>query len=139
MATGKDTAVSPADGRRGRASRDARPQALVPVTGRAPLSAVQAVAGVWLIASPFVLTGPHLFVAVKDVVIGAVLVAVTFGALVNRDVRAVESRVCVVLGALLITASIVLEFGSGSAAAARQWNEVVVGVLLVYLSATRLR
>lgn len=131
--------MSPTDGSRGRASRDARPQAPVTVTGRAPLAAVQAVAGVWLIVSPFVLTGPHVLVAVKDVVIGAVLVAVTVGALVSRGVRAVESRVCLVLGALLITASIVLEFGSRSAAAARQWNEVAVGVLLVYVSATRLR
>lgn len=89
--------------------------------------------------SPFVLTGPHLLVALKDVLIGAVVVAVTIGAVVNRGVRAVESRVCLVLGALLITASIALEFGSGNAAAARQWSEVVVGVLLVYVSATRLR
>lgn len=109
------------------------------VPDRASLRSLQAVAALWLIVSPFVLTGPQPLVAVKDVVLGALLLVMTIAARADHRVRRLEGPACLVLGLVLIGASIALEFGSGNAAAARQWNEVVVGVLFVYLSASRVR
>ena len=100
---------------------------------------MQVVLALWLIASPFLLPGPNLLVGAKDLAVGTVLLVVSIGACVDRSVREVEGRVCLALGVLLVIASIALEFGSGTTAAARQWNEVVLGVLLVCLSTARVR
>jgi uncharacterized membrane protein len=103
------------------------------------LRAVQAVLGLWLLVAPLVLDGPNPLVAVKDVVVGGLLLTLTVAAASARSVRRYEGAVCVVLGAVLIAASVLVEFGPGPAAVARQWNEVVVGVLLVCLGAARTR
>ena len=105
----------------------------------AGLRVVQAVLALWLLAAPVVLPGPNPLVAAKDVLVGGVLLTVTVGAAASRPVRRVESAVCAVGGAVLIIASVLLEFGPASEAPARQWNEVVVGVLLVCLAAARTR
>lgn len=105
----------------------------------AGLRLVQAVLALWLLAAPVALPGPNLFVAANDVLVGGVLLTVTVAAAVGSPVRRIESTVCAVLGAVLIVASVLLEFGPANEAAARQWNEVVVGVLLVCLAAARTR
>lgn len=120
----------PAAGPRGQARRAGRDSLL---TG------LQVVVGVWLLVSPAVLAGPSALVAAKDAVAGVVLLATTLAAALAPSHRSAEGRVCVVLGVLLIVAALSLEFGSGSYAAARQWNEVVVGVLLVCLGSARAR
>ncbi len=105
--------------------------------GLALLRPLQLAVAVWLLISPFVLAGPNALVAAKDVAVGTVLLLVTVAAAVDPRARRIEGRICVVLGVLLIAASVLLEFGSGNASAARQWNEVAIGVLLVYLAAAR--
>ena len=126
-----------AAGGRGGASPDVRRPA--PPTLRAWITAVQLATALWLLAAPFALPGPNVLVGAKDLAVGTVLLVVSIGAWVDRSVREVEGRVCLALGVLLVVASIGLEFGSGTTAAARQWNEVVVGVLLVCLSTARVR
>jgi hypothetical protein len=101
------------------------------------LPAAQIVIALWLMVSPVLLDGPRTAVAVKDMVSGAVLLAVTLGALVNSHVRRWENATCVLLGALLIVAALALEFGPGPVAASRQLSEVVVGVVLVCLAALK--
>ena len=103
------------------------------------LRAAQAVLALWLLAVPVVLPGPNPYVAGKDVLVGGVLLTVTVAAAAGSAVRRVESAVCAVSGAVLIVASVLLEFGPATEAAARQWSEVVVGVLLVCLAAARAR
>lgn len=97
------------------------------------------VLAVWLLVAPAVLPGPNAFVAAKDVLVGGVLLTITIAAAAGGAARRIESAASVVLGALLIVASVLLEFGPASAAAARQWSQVVVGVLLVCLGAARAR
>lgn len=99
----------------------------------------QAVLALWLLVSPVLLQGPNALVAVKDVLAGGLLLTLTVAAASARRVRRFEAAVCVVIGAALIVASVLLEFGPGPEAAARQWSEVVVGVLLVCLGAARTR
>ena len=103
------------------------------------LRAVQALLGLWLLVSPVVLEGSNLVVAVKDVFVGGLLLSITVAAAASRAVRRYERAVCVVLGAVLILASVLMEFGAAPTAVARQWNEVVVGVLLVCVGAARTR
>lgn len=103
------------------------------------LRAAQGALALWLLVSPVLLAGPSLLVGLKDTVTGGVLLTVTVAAAVSPAVRRVEHLVCAVLGGLLIVASVLLEFGTGAEAAARQWNQVVVGVLLVCLGAVRAR
>ena len=128
--------MSATEGRRHASVRDARGDRAV---AGDVLRWLQGAAALWLIASPFLLKGPLVVVAVKDVAVGVVLLGVTVAASRYGVIRRAENVACLVLGLVLIAASIVLEFGSGTAAAARQWNEVAVGVLLVYLSAARVR
>jgi hypothetical protein len=104
------------------------------------LRVVQAVLALWLLAVPVVLPGPNPLVAAKDVVVGGLLLTVTVAAAASGSTaRRIESATCLVLGALLILASVLLEFGPATAAPARQWSEVVVGVLLVCVGAARAR
>ena len=126
-------------GRRGSSATAGRSDRPVLRRGEGLLRSIQAAAALWLIASPFVLTGPLVIVAVKDVAVGLTLLVVTAAASRYAVIRRAENASCLGLGLVLIAASIILEFGSGSAAAARQWNEVAVGVLLVYLSAAHVR
>lgn len=99
----------------------------------------QAVLGLWLLAAPVVLDGSQLFVALKDVFVGGLLLSITVAAAAARPVRRYEGAVCVALGAVLIVASVLMEFGAEPAAVARQWNQVIVGVLLVCVGAARTR
>lgn len=101
--------------------------------------ALQAVLALWLLAVPTVLPGPNQLVAAKDVLVGGVLLTLTVAAAAGSAVRRIENTVVVVLGTLLIVASVLLEFGPASQAAARQWSEVVVGVLLLGLASARSR
>ena len=103
------------------------------------LRAVQALLGLWLLVSPVVLQGSHLLVAVKDVFAGGLLLGITVAAAAARPVRRYEGAVCVALGAVLILASVLMEFGADATAVTRQWSEVVVGVLLVCIGAARTR
>jgi hypothetical protein len=101
--------------------------------------AVQLLVASWLLLSPWVLPGARDLVMVKGVAVGAVLLTVTAATTVQDRVRRIEAPVCLVLGVVLIAASVLLEFGSGDLAAARKWNQVAVGVMLVYLAAARVR
>lgn len=101
--------------------------------------AVQLLAGAWLVVSPFVLEGSRFLVAAKDVVVGSLLLMLSLAALRSRTARRVEAPTTLVLGGVLIAASIAFEFGPGDAAVLRQWNEVVVGVLLIGVAALRHR
>lgn len=104
------------------------------------LRVVQGILALWLLAVPVVLPGPNPLVAAKDVVVGGLLLTVTVAAAASGSTaRRIESATCFVLGALLILASVLLEFGPAAAAATRQWSQVVVGVLLVCLGAARSR
>ena len=103
------------------------------------LRVVQAVLALWLLAAPVVLPGPNAFVAAKDVVVGGVLLTVTVASAASGAVRRSEHVVCAALGAVLIVTSVLLEFGPADEAPARQWSQVVVGVLLVCLAAARER
>ena len=103
------------------------------------LRVAQGAVALWLLVSAVVLEGPHLLVTLKDVLAGGVLLSVTIAAAARSAARRLESATCLVLGALLIVASVLLEFGAGPEAVTRQWNEVVVGVLLVCLGAARAR
>ena len=100
---------------------------------------VQGLLAVWLLVAPLVLPGPNAAVAVKDVLVGGVLLTVTVAAAAGSALRRLESTVLMVLGAVLIVGSVLLEFGPATEATTRQWNEVVVGVLLVCLGAARSR
>ena len=103
------------------------------------LRVVQGLVALWLLLSVVVLDGASALVAGKDLLTGGVLLAVTVAAAAGGAARRVENGVCLVLGVLLIAGSVVLDFGPGPEAVAAQWNEVVVGVLLVCLSAARVR
>ena len=100
---------------------------------------LQGALALWLLVSPVVIDGPSSLVAVKDVLVGGLLLTLTLAAAAGSGVRRYESTACMVLGGVLIAASVLLEFGSGPEAVVRQWNEVVVGVLLVCLGAVRAR
>lgn len=121
-------------GRRDPGSRTGTPRRL-----DAGTRVLQGVLALWLLAVPVVLPGPNQLVTVKDVVVGGVLLTLTLAAAAGPSVRKVENTVVVVLGTLLIVASVLLEFGPATEAAARQWSEVVVGVLLLCLAAARTR
>jgi hypothetical protein len=101
------------------------------------LTVGQLLLGLWLLASPFLLDGVNRAVGVKDVVSGLVVVGATVVAVLVRSARRWDAAVSAGVGALLVLAALALEFGAGEAAAARQWNEVVVGVLLVCVAAAR--
>lgn len=103
------------------------------------LRLVQGLLALWLLLSVAVLDGTNPLVAVKDILVGGLLLALTVAAAAEGRARRAESRVCMLLGVLLIAGSVLLEFGPGPEAVARQWNEVVVGVLLVCLGAARVR
>jgi peptidoglycan/LPS O-acetylase OafA/YrhL len=121
-------------GGRTRTARKATPRRL-----DVALRVVQAVLGLWLLVAPVLLDGPQLFVALKDVFVGGLLLSITVASAATHAVRRYEGAVCVVLGAVLIVASVLMEFGAEPAAVARQWNQVVVGVLLVCVGAARTR
>lgn len=117
------------------------PRAGVQRAGRLQVTSrvVQGVLAVWLLCVPVVLPGPNQLVTAKDVVVGGVLLTVTIAAASSPAVRRVENAVVVGLGTLLIVASVLLEFGPAAEATARQWSEVVVGVLLLCLAGVRTR
>jgi hypothetical protein len=98
---------------------------------------LQGAAALWLLLTPWALPGPNQLVDAKDVTAGILLLAVTTAAALSRRVRRLEGAFCLALGVLLIAASLVFEFGPGEQGALRQWSEVVVGVLLIYLAARR--
>lgn len=131
------TPGAPQDSPSGRADGTSRTRA----PGRAELAlrALQGVLALWLLLSPVVLSGANVAVAVKDVLAGGLLLSLTVAAAAAGSVRRFESAVCVALGAGLIVASVLLDAGPGPDATARQWSEVVVGVLLVCLGAARAR
>lgn len=97
------------------------------------LRVVQGLAGLWLLVQTVLLESGSSAADVKDVLAGSVLVAATLGAAVSGRVRRWEARVCLVVGVVLIVGAAVLAFGSGVDAAARQWSQVAVGVLLIWL------
>jgi hypothetical protein len=101
------------------------------------LTWLQGAAALWLLVTPWALPGPSQLVDAKDVTAGILLLAVTTAAALSPRVRRLEGPFCLVLGVLLIAASLVLGFGPGQQGALRQWSEVVVGVLLIYLAARR--
>lgn len=101
------------------------------------LRAVQGLAGVWLLAQTVLLESGSPVVEVKDSVAGLVLVLVTVAAPFSPRLRRWEGPMCLVVGAMLIVAAAVLGFGSGVEAVARQWSQVIVGVLLVGLWSAR--
>jgi hypothetical protein len=103
------------------------------------LRAVQGALALWLLTSPVLLAGASLLVDLKDIAAGGLLLTVTVAAAASATVRRFEHLVYASLGGFLIIASVLLEFGSGPLAATRQWNQVVVGVLLVCLGAARAR
>lgn len=137
LATGRSPDVG-APGRHDRSVQDMRDPAAVPPV-HAALTVLQLTAAVWLLVSPFVLAGPNPLATAKDVVAGAMLLVVTIGACVVGGVRRVEARVCLAVGVLLVGGALVLDVGPGSTAPARQWNEVVVGVVLICTSTARVR
>lgn len=94
---------------------------------------------VWLAASPFIFAGPSQLVAAKDLGVAVALLLVAAAAALTERGKRLESVALIVLGGLLITASVAVEFGAGAEAAARQWNEVIVGVLLICIAAVRPR
>ena len=97
-----------------------------------------AIAG-WLMVSPFLLQGASALVAAKDVAVGSLLLVVTLAAVRIPAVRRAEAGVCVALGAVLIITAVGVEFGPGDEAAIRQWNEIISGILLVFLASFRTR
>ncbi len=103
------------------------------------LRAVQGALALWLLASPVLLAGTQLLMDLKDTMVGGILLTVTVAAAASAAVRRFEHLIYAALGGFLIIASVVLEFGPGPEAATRQWNQVVVGVLLVCLGAARAR
>lgn len=103
------------------------------------LRSTQGLVGLWLLVLPTVLPGPPRLIDVKDLVGGTVLLAVAIAAARSASARRLEAPACLGVGIALIVASAALSPGSGPEAAARQWNEVVVGVLLVCLWAARSR
>ena len=100
---------------------------------------LQGLLALWLLSVPVVLPGPNQLVTAKDVVVGGVLLTLTVAAASGRAVRRVENTVVVLLGTVLIVASVLLEFGPAAEATARQWSEVVVGVLLLCVAGVRAR
>ena len=108
-------------------------------TAWSALDAVQLLTGLWLLVSPLVFPGPSELAAAKDVAVGMLLIALAVGAGLRPRVRAAQGAVLLLLGAVLVAGSVALEFGAGPAATARQWNEVLVGVLLVCLAGLRAR
>lgn len=100
---------------------------------------LQGMLALWLLVAPVVLQGPSWPVAVKDVLVGGLLLTLTLAAAAGSGARRYEGSACLGLGAVLIVASVLLEFGSGAETVVHQWNEVVVGVLLVCLGAARAR
>lgn len=93
----------------------------------------------WLVASPFLFTGPSRLVAAKDFGAALALLFVAAAAALTERGKRWENVAVISLGALLIAGSVAVEFGSGPEAAARQWNEVIVGVLLICVAAARPR
>lgn len=117
-----------------------RPRPLPASRVESGLRLVQGALAVWLLAVPVVLPGPNPWAAAKDVLAGGVLLALTVAAAAGSGAaRRSESAVCAVLGAVLVVTSVLFDFGPASQAAARQWSQVVVGVLLVCLAAARAR
>ena len=104
---------------------------------RRVLRVVQGLAGVWLLAMTALLDSPSLVVEVKDALAGSVIVAMTLAATASSRARRWEAPLCLAVGATLIVAAALLGFGTGVEAAARQWSQVVVGVLLVGLWSAR--
>lgn len=101
---------------------------------------IQAAVGLWLLVSiPVFDTTQEPVLVIKDSVAGAALLAVSLAAAVTARARALEPLVCLAAGLLLIVGAALLEFGSGAHAPERQWNEVLVGVLLVCLWGVRER
>lgn len=127
----------------GRDGRSHRPAADGGTTGRsqgvAALRLVQGALALWLLLSAVVLHSPSLLVTAKDVLAGGVLLTLTVAAAAGGAARRIESTVCLVVGVLLIAGSVLLDPGPGPRAVLSQWNEVVVGVLLICLGAARVR
>jgi hypothetical protein len=125
------------DGKRGREAQHpagASPRPLLPA-----LSWLQGAVALWLLLIPWGLSVPNQLVDAKDVTAGIVLLAVTTAAALHPPVRRLEGALCLVLGVLLIGTSFLLDFGPGEQAVLRQWSQVAVGVLLIYLAARRAR
>ncbi len=90
-----------------------------------------------MLAMTALLESPSLAVEVTDALAGTVLVSLTLAATVSSRIPRWEAPVCLIVGAALIAAAALLPFGSGVEAAARQWCQVAVGVLLVGLWSAR--
>lgn len=101
---------------------------------------LQGVTACWLLASPAAY-GPQAAAAVvaKDLVAGLLLLVVTLTAVAGRRQPVTEEIACVVLGSLLVAASLALDHSGQGGPLVAQWNELAVGVLLVCLGAVRAR
>lgn len=125
----------------GRGKSAATPETTGGATTRSDrvLSSLPVLVALWLLVSAFVLPVPSPLVLAKDVVAAVILLAVVIAGTVSARARRLQPVTCVAVGILLLAAVVLLEFGPGSEPVIRQWNEVVLGVLLLCLGAARAR
>lgn len=110
-------------------ARPVDPDAVHAVRGASGLNAV---AGVWLIASPFVLGHAGVAAAMwNEIVVGAIVLAVGLVRLTQPQKMRGISWVNAVLGVWLIAAPFVLNYHTAGYA---MWNDVVLGVLITALA-----
>jgi len=90
-------------------------------------------AGIWLIAAPFVLSySTKGGSTTSDVLVGIAVILLAGYELIGENYRqAVPNWINVLLGIWLVAAPFVLGFPSGSAA---MWNDVIMGVIVAVLA-----
>lgn len=86
---------------------------------------VAAIAGAWLVASPFVLGFAHTTVGVaNNVVVGIVLILLTIGSSKNGLLRAL----LIVMGGWLFASSVILPVPFGS----YLWNNLILAFVVIF-------
>lgn len=90
------------------------------------------VAGLWLIASPFVLGYSGTIAATNDMIVGVIVgIVALIGRSMTQTQRSLVNAVNIIAGLWLIAAPSVLTYGSSVAST----NDIILGIIIILVAA----
>ncbi len=95
------------------------------------LSWITVVLGVWLIIAPFVITFPNTIAMWNSIVVGVIVLVLSWIRAANPVSAPGLSWLNAILGLWLIVAPFVLRF---SASMSSRWNDIVLGIAVIVFS-----
>lgn len=101
----------------------------------APVGAIDLLAGLWLLAAPFVLgyprAYPHQRALVTDLLVGALVASLAFLHLRAWDEDRWASRGNLLLGLLLVALPVLFGYGSDPRITHAVYNDVITGLVII--------